>query len=42
MPYRCRECRKHFNIQLAKLLDVQQRTVWFLEHRIRQEFETGG
>ena len=75
MPYRCRDCRKHFSVrtgtvlaesklpiqkwlmaaylmtsarkgissvQLAKELGVQQRTAWFLEHRIREAFAAHG
>ena len=69
MPYRCRDCRKHFSvrtdsvlaesklplhkwlmaiymlhtarkgvssIQMAKELDITQKTAWFLNHRIRE------
>ena len=75
MPYRCRDCRKHFSVrtgtvlaesklpphkwlmaiymlhtarkgissvQMAKELGVQQRTAWFLQHRIRKAMEHRG
>lgn len=75
MPYRCRDCRKHFSVrtgtvmaeskvklhkwlmaiyllhtsrngissvEMAKIIGVQQKTAWFLDHRIRKAMEHRG
>jgi transposase-like protein len=74
MPYRCKDCRKHFSIrtntilaeskiplhkwllaiylmttarkgissaQLSRELGTTQKTAWFLEHRIREAYQSG-
>ena len=42
MPYRCKDCRKHFSVRTRTTLEESrlplQKSAWFLAHRIRESW----